>query len=37
VVGVCENSVSINCIEILDYPRILASQKGLRCKESNIL
>jgi hypothetical protein len=35
VVGFFENSVPINCVEVLDYPRILASQKGLCSMESN--
>jgi hypothetical protein len=37
VVGFCENSVPINCVEVPDYPRILTSEKRLCSMESKIV
>ena len=38
MVGFCENPVPINCVEVLDYPRILFSKRILlhRVKNSMI-
>jgi len=35
VVVFCESSVSIDCVEVLEYLRLWASQKGLCSLESN--
>jgi len=37
VVGFCENSVPITCVEVLGYPRIVSSQQGLCSMESKIV